>query len=391
MSGTQRFASDSVRRNSRNYWGRRSYSLEVAPPLRRILVGFGILLLIIFTAVFGYVLSGWSWIDALYMVVITISGVGYGEVRPVETQTLRWLTITLIVLGYAAAIYTVGGFAQLVIDGELRRVLGVRRMNKEIDRLTNHVVICGFGRMGRQLAQSLAGRGKPLVVIDQSASRIAQAREYGCLAIEGNATEEATLKAAGIERAQTLTTVLSDDVANLFITITAHDMNPGLEILARAEQPSTTKKLRQVGASKVILPASIGADRLANMILRPSAETLLQQAELPTGLNDDLASIGLRLDELELQPGSSLIGGSIGDLKIHGESPFLIVALRKADGEVKLDPPANQALSQGDCVVILAHDDDIPKLCARYALQSEHEEEEPGDTKLDPTDDSKVR
>lgn len=386
MSGARRFASDNVRRNAGNYWGRRSYSLEVAPPLRRILVGFGILLVIIFTAVFGYVLTGWSWLDSLYMVVITISGVGYGEVRPVETQTLRWLTITLIVLGYAAAIYTVGGFAQLVIDGELRRVLGVRRMNKEIDRLTSHVVICGFGRMGRQLAQSLAGRGKPLVVIDQAASRVAQAREYGCLAIEGNATEEATLKAAGIERAQTLTTVLSDDVANLFITITAHDINPELEILARAEQPSTTKKLRQVGASKVILPASIGADRLANMILRPSAETLLQQAELPTGLNDDLASIGLRLDELELQPGSSLIGGSIKDLKIHGESPFLIVALRKADGEVKLDPPATQALSQGDCVVILAHDDDIPKLCTRYALQSEHEEE-PSDAKVESTND----
>ncbi len=341
----------------------------------RILSGFGVMLVIVATAVVGYVLSGWDWLDALYMVVITISGVGYGEVRPVETQTLRWLTITLIVLGYAAAIYTVGGFAQIVIDGELRRVLGVRRMQKEIDRLQGHVVICGFGRMGRQLAESLARRGKPLVVIDQGAAAVAQAREYGCLAIEGNATEENILRAAGVDRAGTLTTVLSDDVANLFITITAHDLNPGLEILARAEQPSTVKKLRQVGASKVILPASIGADRLANMILRPSAESLLQQAELPTGLNDDLASIGLRLDELEIQDGSSLIGGTISDLKVRGETPILIVALRTAAGDVTLDPASTHPLALGDCVVILAHDDDIDRLCTRYALQSELEDE----------------
>ncbi|HBE68298.1 MAG TPA: potassium channel protein, partial [Planctomycetaceae bacterium] len=196
-----------------------------------------------------------------------------------------------------------------------------------------------------------------------------------CLAIEGNATEEGTLKSAGIERASSLTTCLSDDVANLFITITAHDLNPELTILARAEQPSTVKKLRQVGASKVILPASIGADRLANMILRPSAETLLAQAQLPQGLNDDLASIGLRLDELEIQAGSSLIGGTIDDLKIHGTTPFLIVALRDAAGEVVLNPVSSQSLALGDCVVILAHDDDIPELCSRYALQSELDED----------------
>lgn len=375
MSGTRRFASDDVRQASQGYWQQRSFNHEVATPLRRILVGFGIMLCIVFTAVLGYVIAGWSWLDALYMVVITVSGVGYGEVKPVETYSLRWLTILLIVLGYAAAIYTVGGFAQMVIDGELRRVLGVRRMHKEIDRLDQHVVICGFGRMGKQLAESLARRGKPLVVVDRSAARVAKAREFGCLAIEGNATEEGTLKSAGIERAGSLTTCLSDDVANLFITITAHDLNPDLTILARAEQPSTVKKLRQVGASKVILPASIGADRLANMILRPSAETLLAQAQLPQGLNDDLASIGLRLDELEIQDGSSLIGGTIDDLKIHGTTPFLIVALRNAAGEVVLNPASSQSLALGDCVVILAHDDDIPELCARYALQSELDED----------------
>ncbi|MCA9128238.1 MAG: potassium channel protein [Planctomycetales bacterium] len=352
-------------------WQQRELSLAIQSPIARIVNGLLITLAVVFCAVVGYVLHGWTWEDSFYMVVITISGVGYGEVNPVNTPVLRWITISLIVLGYIAALYTVGGFVQLVIDGELRRFWGVRRMQREIDRLNQHVVICGFGRMGRKLTEALATRGKPLIVIDQAETAVQEARSFGCLAIQGNATEEKILSAAGVERAAVLTTVLSDDVANLFITITAHELNPKLEIMARAEQTSTIKKLRQVGASRVILPANIGADRLANMILRPSAESLLKQAELPEGLNDDLLSIGLRLDELEVQPGSPLIGGTIADLKIHGTTPFLIVALRKAAGEVLLNPNRSMSLGLGDCVVILAHDEDIPRLCDRYALQSE--------------------
>ncbi len=371
MTGTRRFATNAQRTSLVSDWKRRNLKYELPGPVRRIATGLMILISVVLLAVIAYVLSGWSWLDSFYMVVITVSGVGYGEVHPLNTPALRWITIGLIVLGYMAAIYTVGGVAQLVLDGELRRVLGVRRMHIEIDQLKQHVIICGFGRMGSKLAEALATRGKPLIVIDQDQARVDLARSLGCLALQGNATEEQVLTAAGVERASVLTTVLSDDVSNLFITITAHELNPRLEILARAEQTSSIKKLRQVGANKVILPATIGADRLAQLILRPSAETLLQQAELPEGLNDDLASLGLRLDELEIQVDSPLIGGTIGDLKIRGKTPFLIVAVRKAQGEVQLNPSGKEQLAQGDCVVILAHEADIPQLCSRYALQSE--------------------
>lgn len=340
-------------------------------PVHRIFAGLLVTLFIVLAAVSGYVLHGWSWQDGLYMVVITISGVGYGEVLPVNTPYLRALTIALIVCGYVAAIYTVGGFAQLLIDGELRRILGVKRMQKEIDRTHHHVIICGFGRMGTKLAEALATHGKPLIVIDQSQARIDAARGLGYLALQGNATEEAILRAAGVERASILTTVLSDDVCNLFITITAHDLNPRLEILARAEQTSTIKKLRQVGAKNVILPASIGADLLANMILRPSAESLINQAELQEGLNHDLNSLGLKLDELEIQSGSQLIGGTVDQLKDIGDHRCLIVAVRSADGQVALHPDSDHLLRQGDCVVILAHEDDIAHFCDRYRLHSE--------------------
>lgn len=370
MSGTRRFATDDQRRDLVSNWKARSAPREKLNPTIRIAFGLLVMLAIVFAAVVGYVLNGWSWQDSFYMVVITISGVGYGEVHEVDTPVLRWLTISLIILGYLAAIYTVGGFAQLLIDGEFQRILEVRRMNREIEQLNQHIVICGFGRMGRKLAQSLAERGKPLIVIDQNEASVAEARSFGCLAIHGNATEESSLRAAGVERASILTTVLSDDVANLFITITAHNLNPKLEILARAEKSSSIKKLRQVGASKVILPANIGADRLANLILRPSAESLLQKAGLPEGLNEDLASIGLRLDELEIQSGSPLIGGTLADFLTRCSNRFLAMALRR-EGEVELNPNPKKELHNGDCVVILAHETEIEELCKKFSLQSE--------------------
>jgi voltage-gated potassium channel len=245
-------------------------------------------------------------------------------------------------------------------------------MQHDIESLDQHVIICGYGRMGRLLAAAIRARGRAVIIIDSNAERVREARTAGLLALEGNATEEEVLKAAGIEKARTLATVLRDDVANVFITITAHDLNSRLDILARAEEASTTKKLRQVGAQHVILPAAIGADRLANMILRPSAESMLRQIRLPEGLNDDLSAIGLRLDELEVRPNSTLVGDKISAIKVRGHRlGVLVVALRQANGHVLINPPASTRVAAGDCVIILAHQEDIDALCEQFALQSE--------------------
>lgn len=147
-----------------------------------------------------------------------------------------------------------------------------------------------------------------------------------------------------------------------------------------AEKSSTIKKLRQVGASKVVLPASIGADRLAHMILRPSAESLLQQAELPESLNEDLASIGVRLDELVIQSNSPLIGNTLSDFRLQcriKDNGFLVVAIRRADGTVLMSPPADAVLVEGDCVIILAQEADIAKLCDLFSLHSELAQQAP--------------
>ena len=366
VSGTRKWRQSVLSKN-----GPASATLDFSGPLFRIVTGLTITVAIVSLAVCGYVLHGWSWQDGLYMVIITIFGVGYGETQPVDTPGLRWLTILLIISGYIAAIYTVGGFVQLLIDGEFRRILGIRRMHKEIDALQGHVIICGFGRMGSKLAEQLASSNQPLVVVEMEERAIQRARQAGHLALQGNATEESTLKSAGVERASILTTVLSDDVSNLFITITTRDLNPNVKILARAEQNSTIKKLRQVGASNVILPAMIGADRLANMILRPSAEVLFQQKELTNGLNDDLASIGLRLEELQIKEGSGLIGSTVGDLIDRSSNRFLMIALRSPQNPVLLQPEPSHQLAAGESIVMLGHSTELFELCQKFQLETE--------------------
>lgn len=343
----------------------------VTRPFRRILTGIVFFLVVCAVAVVGYLAAGWNVADAIYMVIITIFGVGYGEVQPVQSPPLRALTISTIIAGYAAVIYTVGGFVQMLIDGEINRALGARRMTKEIRRMENHTIICGYGRIGSMLADELHQARQRFLVIDTDASRIRTAADRGYLVLNGNATEEQVLGDAGIARAAFLAAVLSDDAANLFVTITARELNESLQILARGENPSTGRKLLRSGANQVVMPTAIGAARIAQLITRPSAETLLATTGIKGDLNEELSRIGLRLDELEIEPTSPLVGRTIGDIEIRGNLGFLIVAVRSAQGGIEMNPAPSTTLSGGDTVVVLGHQRDIPHLAERYMLKNE--------------------
>lgn len=312
-----------------------------------------------------YVANGWKPLDAVYMVVITIFGVGYGEVQPVDTLTLRTVTMMLIVVSYGCVIYIAGGFIQMVMEGEINRALSARRMTRGIEELTGHTILCGYGRAGRTLADELKSAEAPFVVLDQDPGKLNQAEAAGMLIMEGNAVEEETLLRAGIERAATLATVLPDDAANVFITLTARELNPDVEIVARAENPSTEKKLLRSGANRVVLPAVIGGQRMAQLITRPGAEQML--AGDRTELRHELESIGLNLDELTVTEGSPLDGHTLADIDLRGNRGFLIVAVRRASGEMLLDPPGDCPLSGGDAVIVLGHAGELPQLEKRYA------------------------
>ncbi len=343
--------------------------LDFSTPLRRILTGGALFVFICAVAVAGYMAAGWRLDDSVYMVVITIFGVGYGEVRPIESPQLRALTIMVIIGGYGAVIYTIGGFMQMVIDGELNRAMGARRMTKGIERLTGHTIICGIGRLGTILARELNASDSPFVAIDSDLERLQDAEDRGYLVLHGDATEEDILEQAGIHRAATVATVLSLDASNVFVTITAREMNPDVKIIARGENPRTERKLLGCGANDVVLPTAIGAQKVAQLITRPTAESVLQQIQEQSTLLGDLGQIGLQFNEFEVLADSDLANQPMSEIEVRGNHSFLVVGVRRADGTIELNPQPESILHPGDVVVVLGHQDDLPEIARRFLKQ----------------------
>jgi voltage-gated potassium channel len=344
--------------------------MNMNEPLRRIRQGallFGLTLLL---AVWGYRVSGCHLLDAVYMVVITVFGVGYGEVCPVRTAGMKVFTMVVIIAGTSSAVYIVGGFLQTVTEGEIQQALGVRRMTQGIETLRGHTIICGFGRIGQILARRLMEGGIPFVVIDSDLARIAIAKESGYLVQSGDATDEVVLKAAGIYHAQVLTTVLPKDAINVYITLTARELNANLRIFARGELPSTEKKLLLAGADRVILPASISAQRMADMITHPAALNFLDQDDGRSSLNELLASVDIQVDELRVTAHSPMVGVTIRDIEVRGKGTFIIVALQRSDGTTLTHPQPEILLEINDTLIVMGHRGDLPKLVSRYVIST---------------------
>lgn len=337
--------------------------------LRRILTGALFFAATFALAVTGYVMAGWSILDSVYMVVITTFGVGYGEVRPIDTPQKKIFTILVIVAGTSSAVYIVGGFVQMITEGEINRALGARRMSRSIETLDQHIIICGFGRMGQILARRMVEASIPFVVIDNNPERIARAEALNYLVRIGNATDETILYTAGIDRAKVLATVLPDDAANVFITLTAREVNPKLMILSRGELPSTEKKLKLAGADQVVLPAAISALRMSHMITHPATLDFLNQDDGRSSLNELLSQIDVQVDELAIAPGSPMIGATIGDIEFRGKGTFIIVALRKADGTTVTHPGQALMLEEGDDVIVMGHRGDIPQFVRKHVVK----------------------
>jgi Trk K+ transport system NAD-binding subunit len=263
------------------------------------------------------------------------------------------ITMSLIVLGCTGMIFLTGVFVQLITASQFQQLLGLKRMQSQIDHLKDHVIICGFGRIGQMLAHQLHAGQAAFLVLERNDQRVAQARALGYIVIQGNAEEEGALTSAHIDRARCLATVLPDDAANVFITLSARSLNKTLTIIARGEVPSTESKLLQAGANRVVMPTHIGAERVAEMILYPEAARFLHGTEHKEEFARDLRMLGLDIEVVTVDQGSNSIGRTIEAVEQAAGGAFLIVGLNRRDGETILRPEGGTLIQAGDGVVIL--------------------------------------
>ncbi len=312
-----------------------------------------IVLAVAVTSICGYVVAGWSWGDAIYMVVLTIFSVGYGEVRPINTPFLHGLTIETMVLGCTGMIVLTGAMVQVFAAAQLRRFLGVDRMQAQIEALTAHVIICGFGRIGIQLAKELHAGRRAFVILERDTDKLAQAQALGYLNIRGDATDEAALRLARIDTARTLCTVLPNDAANVFITLSARSLNPTLEIIARGEAPTTESKLYHAGADKVVLPTHIGAERMAEMILYPATADIVGRSEELTGMKRSLHEYGLELEIVDASDHGPLTGVSVGEAERRSQGAFFVIQIDRANGQSIAHPGEETKIEAEDRITLL--------------------------------------
>ena len=325
----------------------------LASPSRNLIVGLLYMAVVMTAATISYRLAGWSLGDALYMVIITVYTVGFQEVHPLDTALLRTITISTIVLGCTGVIFLTGALVQFITLNQINQVFGIKRMNTQIDKLSNHVIICGFGRIGAMLAQILEAAGAAFVIVEREEERAERARGLGYLCVQADAADKSALQSAGVTRARIVATVLPNDAANVFITLTARNMHPEIEIIARGEAPSTERMLLHAGANRVVQPTHIGAERIAEIILYEQTASFGHGSDQMRDFERVLQTLGLSMEVVTAAPGSPAIGETIEAIERAAEGAFFIVQTIHRDGAAITQPEPGMRIREGDGLVLI--------------------------------------
>jgi voltage-gated potassium channel len=321
-------------------------------PLKIVLVAL-IALTVVGTAGFHYI-EHWSWFDSFYMVVITLSTVGFEEVHPLSTAG-RVFCILLIVAGVALVFLMIGAATQALLEFELFKVFGKRRMERDIARLREHYIICGAGRVGNSVAHELSRKPCPFVIVE-SDEKSAADLDPRWLALVGDAASEKTLRDAGIERAAGLVAATTTDATNIYIVLTARGLNSGLKIIARATEERAEKHLRTAGADIVISPYAAAGHRIAQSFLRPHLLDFLDITSDRSGANQML------IEEIRISPESPLAGTTVGSSGIHHKFGIMILAIRHADGNTRFNPEAPEPIQGDDHLIAMGETPQLTKL-----------------------------
>ncbi len=299
------------------------------------------------------VLEDMAPLDALYMTVITLSTVGFGEVRPLHPEG-KLFAIFIIIFGVAMAGYTVSIIGQMVVEGQFREIFGRRKMESKIRKMSGHYIIAGYGRVGRQVAQEFKKRKVPFVVIERGEQETAGLTNEGIPFIQGEATDDETLRRAGIESADTLITTLPDEAHNVYLTLTARDMNRDLTIIARADLEGGEKKLLRAGADHVVSPHVLGGMRMAMASLRPNVVDFMHMTSLGEG--------GLSIEEVVIPADCRLEGRTIAESRLKDEFGASIIGIKKLNRAMVIAPGPDKVLNEGDILVLIGQTDGLERL-----------------------------
>jgi voltage-gated potassium channel len=322
--------------------------------VRKVIVGVISLFAIIIIGVIGYsLIEGWNPFDSLYMTAMTITTVGYSELHPPLSTGGRVFSIFLMFGGVGAALYTLTGVIQYIIEGNIGTTWWRRRMKNKISKLEGHFILCGFGRVGEEIAHIFKEEDMPLVVIDNRPECVTRAEQAGFLVIEGDATSDEVLKEAGVERARGLVAALGTDVDNTYITLSARGLYPELFITARASDAEAEKKLKRAGANRIVSPNSIGARRMAMLALRPAVVDFLDTVTRRRGPE-------LQMENVAVQEDSFLNGQTIDD--VWHCSKATVLAMSKKTGRFIANPSGDEKIVAGDSLIIMGTSEQLMSL-----------------------------
>ena len=324
--------------------------------MRKILLVLSLFVGIILCGTFGYMfLEHLSFWDSMYLTIITIATVGYGDLVPSRPGG-KVFTIFLLFAGAGLVMYTLSKITEAMVEGSLRKMLERRKMDKKIARLRDHFIICGFGRIGQVICEILEDAGRPFVVIERDEEVLREIDQLGYISVAGEAEEDEILHVAGIERARGLIAVVSTDADNLFITLTARGLNPSLFILARSSGSRGTRtKLLRAGASRVISPYYIGARRMAQLLLRPTVTDFIDLAMYA-------GELGLRLEEILVSENAAFAGKKLMESGIRKRHDIIVVAIKRHAGDMLFNPKPDTMILPGDIMIVLGEADHISAL-----------------------------
>lgn len=321
----------------------------------RLIICICLLAVILCIGTFGYAyFESMPIFDAFYMTVITISTVGFSEVKPLSNIG-RTITIIIIVSGITVLTYTLGQIFRIFLEGEMLRILGRRKLEKQIAGLTNHFIICGYGRIGKIISQELGAENTPFVVIEENPEKIEQMEKDHVLYLNMDAAADEALHKAGIMHAKGLVTAVQSDADNVFITLTAKGLRPDIFVLSRASDEKNQEKLVRAGANRVVSPYLLGGRRMAHILKSPTVVDFIDTAMVDSPL-------GLRMEEAAIGPNSHIAGKTLIDSQLRKDFGVIIAAIKKPTNEMLFNPTPTETLEAGDVIVVIGKKEDLKRM-----------------------------